>query len=98
MIVFSEHFWQTPQSINATLGSVVVFHCHPSTINLTVSWYLNNVYISHQNTSNDDITLNGGYTLQITAHRKFNNSAVKCIIDKQQTTSPIAILLIQGKI
>ena len=86
-------------ALNATLESVVVFHCHPSTINLTVSWYLNNVYYtSHQNTSDDDITLNGGYTLQMTAHRKFNNSAVKCFIDKQQTTSPIAILLIQGKI
>ena len=32
-------FWQTPQSINTTLGSVIEFHCSSSLSDRSVSWY-----------------------------------------------------------
>lgn len=98
-------FHHTPQSINATLGSTALFHCHPSLSNGVVTWKINNMSLVRFNSSDVvsmselDNTWNiTKISLHVKAHHMLNNSVVQCILDSnnQQVTTDEAILLIQG--
>ena len=98
-------FTRTPQSLNVTVGSSVLFYCHNSASSRYV-WYINGSLLSHLPYSQQaTITVQSEFTgqgkvshLHFIALHTFNNSLIVCeatLPEGQAFTNP-AILLIQG--